>query len=624
MAFDRNGLKLAGFGFNGIARLKPGISLAQADAEVPRLLSIWMDTFSNGPHTNPHYYDSWRISPQFRSLKQQVIGNVSRVLWVVMATVGLVMLIACVNIANLLLVRADSRQHELSIRAALGAGRARIARELLFESVTLGLIGGIFALGVAYDGLRLLVAIGPAELPRLSEVTLDSRSLAFTVALSVISGFLFGSIPAIKYARTRAAAALSGANRTASAGRARQRSRSVLVVAQVAMALVLLVSALLMIRTFAALRNVEPGFTDPAHLQTMHIYIPDLLVANPRLVTHQQNEMVDKIAAIPGVTSVGFAGAVPMEGIDPNWDEIRVEGKNYGKEDPPLRMFNNVSPGYFRTAGTRIVAGRDFTWTDIYDLRQCVIVSENFARESWGSASAAIGKRVRQFDSMPWVEVIGVVQDVRHNGVDEKAPVIVYWPAMINNPYSRTPAIDAPRAVTFVIRSNRAGSEALIADIQQAVWSINANLPVASVNTMQEIYAKSLARTSFTLTMLAIAGTMALALGIIGIYGVISYAVSQRTREIGIRLALGARKNELKWMFVRSALTLTVIGVAIGIAAAAALTQTMKSLLFGISPLDPLPYLTVPLVLAAAAVLGSYLPARRAAAINPVEALRVE
>jgi predicted permease len=624
VAFDRNELKLAGFGFNGIARLKPGVSLAQADAEVPRLLSIWMDSFTNGPGTNPHFYETWKISAAFRSLKQQVIGNVSSVLWVVMATVGLVMLIACVNIANLLLVRADSRQHELSIRAALGAGRARIARELLFESVALGLIGGIFALGVAYAGLRLLVAIGPANLPRLSEVTLDARSLVFTLAISVISGLLFGSIPAIKYASTRAAAALSGANRTASAGRARQRSRNVLVVAQVAMALVLLVSALLMIRTFAALRNVEPGFSDPAHLQTMHIFIPDLLVADPRVVTQQQNEIVDKISAIPGVTSVGFAAAMPMEGIDPNWDEIRVEGKNYGEADPPLQLFNNVSPGYFHAAGTRIVAGRDVTWSDIYDLRQYMIVSENFARENWGSASAAIGKRVHQFDKMPWVEVIGVVQDVRHNGVDEKAPAIIYWPAMINDPYTAKPTIDAPRAVTYAIRSNRAGNEALVADIQQAVWSVNGNLPVAGVNTMQEIYGKSLARTSFTLVMLAIAGSMALALGIIGIYGVISYAVAQRTREIGIRLALGAQKNELKWMFVRSALTLTVIGVAIGMAAAAGVTQSMKSLLFGITPLDPLTYLTVPLVLAAAAVLASYLPATRAAAINPVEALRVE
>ena len=624
LAFDRNDLKLAGFGYNGIARLNPGVSLAQADAEVPRLLTIWMDSFSNGPGTNPHFYETWKITPGFRSLKQQVIGNVSSVLWVVMATVGLVMLIACVNIANLLLVRADSRQHELSIRAALGAGRARIARELLFESITLGIIGGVFALGVAYGGLRLLVAIGPANLPRLSEVVLDARSLAFTLALSVISGLLFGSLPAFKYARTRAAAALSGANRTASAGRARQRSRNILVVAQVAMALVLLVSALLMIRTFAALRNVEPGFTDPAHLQTMHIFIPDVLVADPVVATHLQNQIADNIAAIPGVTSVGFAGAMPMEGFEPNWDEMRIEGKSYKNQEPPLRLFNFVSPGYFHTAGTRLIAGRDFTWTDTYGLRQYVIVSENFARENWGSPSAAIGKRVRQFNNMPWIEVIGVVQDVRHNGVDEKAPAIVYWPAMINDPYTSKPTLDAPRAVTFAIRSNRAGKESLIADVQRAVWSVNGNLPVASVATMEDIYAKSLARTSFTLTMLAIAGSMALALGIIGIYGVISYAVAQRTREIGIRLALGAQKNELKWMFVRSALTLTVIGVVIGIAAAAALTQSMKSLLFGITPLDPLTYFTVPLVLVAAAALASYLPARRAASINPVEALRVE
>ncbi len=313
-----------------------------------------------------------------------------------------------------------------------------------------------------------------------------------------------------------------------------------------------------------------------------------------------------------------------MEGFDPNWDELGVEGKSYEGGEPPIRIFNYVSPGYFDTVGTHLVAGRDFTWSDIYDLHDYVIVSENFARENWGSASAAVGKRVRQFSSMPWQEVIGVVQDVRQHGVDEPAPAIIYWPVDAQRPVHPKPAIDAPRAVTFAIRSNRAGNETLIAEIQQAVWSVNANLPLASVSTMQQIYAKSMARTSFTLSMLAIAGSMALALGIIGIYGVISYAVSQRTREIGIRLALGAQKNELKWMFVRSALTLTVIGVVIGIAAAAALTQSMKSLLFGISPLDPITYLTVPLVLAAAAVLASYLPARRAAAINPVEALRVE
>lgn len=624
LAFDREHLKLAGFGFEGVARLKPGMTLAQADADVSRLVAVWMDTWTNGPGTNPHFYETWKITPNFRPLKQQVIGSVGNVLWVVMATLGLVMLIACTNVANLLLVRADARQQELSIRAALGAGRGRIARELLIESGSLGLMGGVLAVGVAYAGLRLLVAAGPADLPRLSEISLDARSLGFTLALSVLSGLLFGSIPAWKYAQSRAAAVIPGANRTASAGRDRLRSRNLLVVAQVAMALVLLVSALLMIRTFEALRHVEPGFTDAEHLQTMRISIPGSLVANPEMVTRIQNDIADKLATIPGVGSVGFAAAVPMEGIDPNWDEIRIEGKNYEGGDPPLRLFNSVSPGYFKAAGTRLVAGRDFTWTDLYGVRPVAMVSENFARESWGSASAAVGKRMRQFSSMPWVEVIGVVEDVRHNGVDEDAPAIVYWPAMQEDPYTSQPTIDAPRSVSFAIRSPRAGNESFLTEVQQAVWSVNANLPLASVRTMQEIYSVSLARTSFTLVMLAIAGSMALLLGILGIYGVISYGVSQRTREIGIRLALGAQKGELKWMFVRSALLLTAVGVAIGMGTAAALMQLMKSLLFGISPLDPFTYITVPLVLATSAAFASYLPARRAAAVDPVEALRAE
>jgi predicted permease len=624
LAFDRTNQKLAPFGYEGIGRLKPGVSLAQADADVTRLIPVWMDSWSNGPGTNPHFYERWRITPGFRPLKQRVVGNVGGVLWTVMATVGLVMLIACTNVANLLLVRAESRQQELAIRAALGAGRWRIARELLTESVFLGLMGGVIAVGVADAGLRLLTAIGPADMPRLNEVSLDITALGFALLLSVLSGLLFGSIPVLKYARAKASTTIGNANRTASTSRPRQRSRNVLVMAQVAMALVLLVSALLMIRTFAALRNVDPGFSDAPHLQTMHIWIPDLLISDPQTVTRVQNSIVDKLAALPGVTSVGFAGAVPMENIDPNWDEIGVEGKSYEGGEPPLRLFNYVSPGYFKTAGTKLIAGRDFTWDDVYGLRPMVMVSENFARESWGSASAAVGKRVRQFSSMPWQEVIGVVQDVRQHGVDQDAPPTVYWAAMLNDPYTRQPTIDAPRAVTFAIRSSRAGNEGFLSEVQQAVWSVNSNLPLASVQTMQDIYGQSLARTSFTLVMLAIAGSMALVLGVIGIYGVISYAVSQRTREIGVRLALGAQKSELKWMFVRSALLLTASGIVIGLATAAALMQLMKSLLFGISPLDPFTYITVPLILAISAAIASYLPARRAAAINPVEALRAE
>lgn len=623
-AFDPTNQLLAGFGYDGIARLRPGISLAQANADISRLIPVWMDSWSNGPGTNPHYYEIWKITPNFRSLKQQVIGNISSVLWVVMATVGLVMLIACTNVTNLLLVRAESRHQELSIRAALGAGRARIARELLIDSVLLGIIGGVFSVGVAYAGLRLLVAIGPADLPRMSEIALDGRSFGFTFVLAVLSGLLFGSLPAWKYARTQALAMMGGANRTASAGRAHHRSRSMLVIAQVAMALVLMVSALLMIRTLAALRDVEPGFTDAAHVQTMNIWIPELLAADPHIVSRMQNNIANQLAAIPGVTSVGFAAAVPMDGNDPNWDELGVESKSYEGGEPPLRLFNYVSPGYFKSLGTHLVAGRDFTWDDLNNVRPRVIVSENFARESWGSASAAIGKRVRKYQGSPWQEVIGVVEDVRVHGVDEKAPAIIYWPAMFYDRYAPRPAMDGLRFVTFVLHSDRTGTTGFLNQVQQAVWSVDDNLPLASVQTLQDVYSQSLARTSFTLVMLAIAGSMALVLGVIGIYGVISYAVSQRTREIGIRLALGAQKSELKWMFVRSALLLTASGVVIGLGAAAALMQLMKSLLFGISPLDPFTYVTVPLILAVSAALASYLPARRAAAVDPVEALRAE
>lgn len=624
LALDRHHQILAGFGYNGIGRLQPGVTLEQADADIAHLIPVWMDSWSNGPGSNPHYYEVWKIAPNFRSLKQQVIGNIGGVLWVVMATVSVVMLIACINVANLLLVRAESRQQELAIRAALGAGRARIARELLVESLLLGLLGGAAAVGVAWGALRLLVAIGPAELPRLSEIALDPVSLGFTLLLSILSGLFFGAIPALKYARTRTSALNLASSRTASTGRARQRARNILVVAQVALALVLLVSALLMIRTFAALRQVEPGFADAPHLETLSISIPDLLVPDVHTVAQMQRRIAGNLAAIPGVTSVGFAADVPMDNNDPDWDTMMVEGKTYQEGSEPLRLFNFVSPGFFQTMGTRFVAGRDFTWDDLNNVQPVIIVSENFARDSWGSAAAAIGKRVKKYSHSPWQQVIGVVEDVHVHGVDESAPPVIYWPAMFYDRFSPSPALDGLRTVTFAVHSSRTGTDGFLGQVQQAVWQVNPNLPLASVQTMQELYSQSMARTSFTLVMLALAGAMALALGIIGIYGVIAYSVSQRTREIGIRLALGAQKGELQWMFVRSALGLAAIGVVLGAGAAAALTQWMKALLFEISPLDPVTYLIVPLVLAAAAALASYLPARRAAAVDPVEALRAE
>ena len=621
LGFERNKQILAGFGYQGIGRLKPGVSIAEANADIARTIPIWMDSFSNGPGSDPHWYIKWRITPNLHSLKQEVIGNIGGVLWVVMGTIGLVLVIAWFNVASLLLVRAEARQHELSIRAALGAGRGRIARELLLESMLLGLAGGVLSIVVAAAGLHLLTSTGPANLPRLSEVSLDFRSLIFTFALSLVSGLFFGSIPGWKYSRTRALASL-GPTRTMSASRERHTSRNTLVVAQVALALVLLVCAALMIRTFQQLSQVDPGFRDPASVQTLHIAIPESSVADSRRVARVENDIADRLSAIPGVTSVGFAGAAPMEGVEAGWDLVFVEGKTY-QGDPPLRLFNYASPGYFGALGTRLVAGRDFSWKEIYDLEPKVVISENFAQESFGSADAAIGKRIHAYPPQLWYEVIGVAQDVRYNGADEKAPAIVYWPLIKDDPFPGA-SVYTPRSVTFAMRSSRAGTEAFLNEVQQAVWQVNADLPVASLRTMQEIYSKSLARTSFTLVMLGIAAAMAVALGIIGIYGVISYAVSQRAREIGIRLALGAQKRELRWMFVRSALALTGIGVLIGLVAAAGVAQLMRTLLFGVSPLDLRTFLTVPLVLAVAAAIAGYLPARRVAKLDPVVALRCE
>jgi len=623
MALDPVKEQLAGFAYRGIARLRPGIAIPQANADVARLLNIWMASWTNGPGSDPRWYLRWKITPALEPLKETVVGSIQAVLWVVMGTIGVVMLIACTNVANLLLVRADARQQELAVRSALGAGRWRIARELLLESVTLGLLGGAAGVAVAYAGLHLLTAVGPVELPRLSEISLDGRSVAFTLILSVFSGLFFGAIPVLRYVPSRQRLTLLGAMRTASVSRERQRGRSLLVVAQVAMALVLLIGAVLMIRTFVAMRNVDPGFSAPASLQVMRLSIPETLVHDSTTVLHMQNSILDKLAAIPGVSSTGFAASVPMSGAEPSWDEILIEGKTYEGDNPPMRLYNYVSPEYFRTAGTRLIAGRDFTWAEIYGVRPIGIFSESLARELWGSPNAAIGKRFRQFPGMPWHEVVGVVEDVRENGVDQVSPSTVYWPSLMGD----TPApekLEAWRTVYFAIRSKRAGTQTFINEMQQAVWSVNANLPVAEISTMQDIYGQSMARTSFTLVMLAIAGTMALALGILGIYGVISYAVSQRTREIGIRMALGAKKRELVWMFIRSALVLTGVGTAVGLGAAAGLMRLMRTLLFGISPLDPVTFAAVPIALVAAAALASYLPARRTAGVDPVEALRAE
>src|SRR5687767_6771345 len=464
LRLQRSRLVRNAFAFLGVARLKPDSTIAEANADLARMFPTWLNGWPGG---STQFYESMRITPDIRPLKQEVVGGVSRILWVVMGTIGIVLLIACANVTNLLLVRAEGRQQEVAVRAALGAGSWRLTRELLLESVLLALVGGLLGIGVAHAALRLLVSIGPVGLPRLDDIALDARAVAFALLVSLIAGVLLGLVPALKYPRRRIAAALHGIGRTVGISRERHRTQNALVVAQVALALVLLVGSGLMIRTFQALRAVEPGFTNPKQLQIMRIVIPAPTVAEPERVVRLQNDIVDSLAAIPGVVSVGYVNSMPMEGLATNWDAITVEGRPRPPDDPgPLRRPKYLSPGLLAASGTRLVAGRDLTWTEVYEIRPVVLVSENLAREVWSSPADALGKRIRQGPRSPWREVIGVVEDVRDNGVDAAAPAIVYFSPL----FSRD---GVTRANTFVVRSPEAATEAFLRQVQQAVWANN-------------------------------------------------------------------------------------------------------------------------------------------------------
>jgi putative ABC transport system permease protein len=620
--FERAKVFLGNFSYQAIARLKPGVTLAQANADVARMIPLVNTKFPPPPGFSAKLFEDARIQPSVRPLKQDVIGDLGKVLWVLMASIGVVLLIACANVANLLLVRAEGRQQELAIRTALGAGSAQIAREFIVESVFLGMLGGAAGLGLAHGALRFLVSLAPASLPRLDNIAIDPLVLLFTIALSLVAGVLFGLMPVFKFAAPSVMAALRAGGRTLSQSKETNRARNTLVVLQVGLAVILLISSGLMIRTFQALRHVEPGFTRPRELQTLAVFIPEAQVKEPERVVRMQQEILRKVSAIPGISSAAFASSVPTDGNN-STDLLYAEDRTYSEGQlPPLRRFKFVAPGFFQTIGTRLIAGRDFTWTDIYDQRLFVIVSENMARELWRDPAAAIGKRIREGMKDPWREIVGVVADIRSDGADQKAPTSVYWPVIMKNFWGDETFIQ--RRAVFAIRTSRAGSQSFLAEIRKAVWSVNPDVPLASIRTLEEVYRGSMARSSFTLVMLAIAGGMALLLGVIGIYGVISYSVSQRTREMGIRIALGAQQIGLTAMVVRHGVLLAAIGIAMGLVAAAAVTRVMSSMLFEIRPVDPVTYGAVSAGLLAAAAAASYLPAHRASAVNPVDALRAE
>ena len=451
---------------------------------------------------------------------------------------------------------------------------------------------------------------------------MDIWVLLFTLGVSLAAGLLFGAIPVWKYAGAQVVAALHGGGRTSSPSREAHRSRNVLVVVQVALALVLLVSAGLMIRSFQALRHVQPGFTHPEWIETMQISIPRSQVEDGTAVVRMEHTILEKVAAIPGVESAGLASGIPLN--DSVWqDTLLFEGRDYPEgELPPMHHFQLISPGALAATGTRLVAGRDFTWSDVYAKQPIALISENLAREIWRTPQAAMGKHLRPMPQDQWHEIVGVVEDVRYDGLDKSFSSTAYWPILIEH-FENQP-VYVWHTMFYVIRSRRTGGEGFLNELQRAVWSVNPNLPLADVQPLRHIYDKSIARTSFTLVMLSLAGGMALLLGMVGIYGVISYSVSQRTREIGIRMALGAQRSELTRLFLRDGLRLALIGVACGLAAAATLMRLMAKLLFEVKPVDPATYTAMSACLVAAALAASYLPTVRITLIQPVDALRAE
>jgi predicted permease len=614
------------WGYQGVARLKPGVTPDEARADLERMRPIWIDSWPLPAIAGAtrETIASFPVAAVVRPLKDDIVGGAASMLWVLMGAIGAVLLVACANIANLTLVRADARQQELAVRAALGAGTTRIARALLAENFVLGTAGSVLGLLLAYLGLKFLVAIGPSNLPRLQEIGVYPPVLAFTVAVSVLATLLFGSITVLKHAGRAAAPLVAGA-RGASTSRERNNARSALVVVQVALALALVVSAALMIRTFQELRDVDPGFAEPTTVQTARIWMPRSLTNEPEQYTRIQQEILDKIAALPGVTSAAFASALPMEG--PGWAgtaSIVIEGQTPAPGVvPAARGFKFVSPGYFETLGTRLIAGREITWSDIETGGRVVVISESFAREIAGEPAAAVGKRIRTFvETDSWREIVGVMQGVHETGLYEDVPDFVYFPTLLADMWG-TPMVGTPN-VALTIRSERAGTASLVNEVRRTVWSVNPTLPVTHTRTMWDLYSDSLARTSFVLVLLAIAGGMALVLGIVGIYGVVAYVVAQRTREIGIRSALGAEPEQLARMFLRQGLALSTLGAMAGLAAAMVLARLMRSLLFGVGPLDPLAYLAALAVTIAATALATYLPARRAAQIDPMNTLRAD
>jgi len=589
--------------YNIFGRLKPGIAIAQAQADVDRIVSGMKEQYPE------NYPPSSGFMISVVPLIQQVVGDLRRPLFILLGAVAFVLLIACANVANLQLARATVRQREIAIRAAVGAGRRRIIRQLLTESVLLSLMGGAMGLIFALAGLRLLVRLGPDSLPRLNEVGTDARVLAFTFLVSVLVGILFGMMPAFRASRVNLNGVLKEGGRTSNASH--HRARDLFVIIQVALSLLLLIGAGLLIRSYAQIQNASPGF-NPKNVLSFRLSLPNSRYKGPA-VTNFYKQLSERIQAIPGVESVGTSYSLPMSSVALAWGPITIEGY-VPKNSADFIMSNErfVSPGYFAAMGVPLVKGRLFDKRDVKDAQQTVIVNENLAQRFWPNQDP-IGRRLERGDTEPWRTVVGVVRDTKEFSVDKEPPISIYHPHE-----------QFPIGTMFLVVRSTTDAASLTSSITSQIRQLDPELPAFEFKTMEQRLSDSLTRRRFSTLLLSTFATVALVLSAIGIYGVMAYSVTQRTQEIGIRMALGAQPGRIMRMVVRHSIILTVVGVLIGLGSALALTRVMSSLLYGVSATDVLTFSIPPVVLGLVALLASYFPARRAARVDPTIALRSE
>jgi putative ABC transport system permease protein len=614
---------VGGFNYQTIARLADGASVASVKAELDGFIGGLKEAFPSDPVAQ-QALDAAQLASLPSLLKDHEIGPVRQTLWVLLGMVGLVLLIACANVANLFLVRSEARQREVAVRQALGAGQAGLIRYFLSESALLSLAGGAFGFAIAWAGVRLLVRFGPENLPRLHEVAVDTGVLGFTVVLSILASIGFGSIPLLRRVGPLATTLREG-GRSATAGHARFRTRNALMAAQVALALVLLVGSGLMVKSFLRLRSVNPGF-DAKNVLTFSVSLSSTDFPDRRAAAAFHEALLERIRALPAVQSAGAVTCIPLSGGC--WgDPMRVRGRPLEPgQIPPVIQIRRSIPGYFETMRIPLLQGRLPLVADDQQRNGSVVISRTFAKQYFPNEDP-IGQQLSYFFSegtdeqtVPWFTVVGIVEDNPERELgEEKTTGLIYLPLL--GPVENTGS--GIHSMSFAVRSST-DPLALVTAVRGAAAAVNPNVAVASVRSMENVVARATSRMAFTMVLLVIGAGVALMLGAIGIYGVIGYVVGQRTNEIGVRMALGARPGDVAGMVLRQSGFVVLAGIVIGLVGALALTRLMTALLFNVSATDPLTYAAVTVFLLAVAALASWLPARRAAKLDPVTALRIE